>query len=85
MQDLKRSTKAKELTWENLEKKMQMETKRHQWQYRTAFTGVVVMLFLFIILLVNGNESSKNAMLPLKEEIASVHYIASATKKPIYW
>lgn len=80
MQDLKRSTKAKELTWENLEKKMQVNTKRHQWQYRTAFTGVFIMLFLFIILLVNGNESSKTAMLPLKEEIASVHYIASETK-----
>ncbi|WP_286927293.1 MULTISPECIES: hypothetical protein [Lysinibacillus] len=80
MQDLTRSTKDKELTWENLEKKMKVETKRHQWQYRTAFTGVLVMLFLFIILLVNGNENSKNAMLPLKEEIASVHYIAADSK-----
>lgn len=80
LQDLKRSTEDKELTWKNLEIKMQVETKRHQWQYRTAFTGVLVMLFLFIILLLNGNESSKNAMFPLKEEIASVHYVASDTK-----
>ena len=80
MQDLKRSREDKELTWKNLEKKMQVDTKRHQWQYRTAFTGVLVMLFLFLILLVNGNEVSKNAMFPLKEEIASVHYVASDTK-----